>query len=85
MSLSRRSLFKAGALTLAAGAIGSQAPAALAVGPALGTIIDFSAGVPSARAIKAAGHLGAIRYVSQRRPGAEWMKGKPVTLSLIHI
>ena len=64
MSLSRRSLFKAGAIALAAGAVGSHAPAALAVGPALGTIVDFSAGVPSAGAIKAAGHLGAIRYVS---------------------
>ena len=72
MSLSRRSLIKAGALALTAGAIGSHAPAALAVGPAVGTIVDFSGGVPSARAIKAAGHLGAIRYVSQR-------------LSLIHI
>ncbi|QRP97029.1 DUF1906 domain-containing protein [Corynebacterium sp. FDAARGOS 1242] len=81
MSLSRRSLFKASAIALAAGAVGSQAPAALAVGPALGTIIDFSAGVPSASAIKAAGHLGAIRYVSQRRPDAQWMKGKPVTLA----
>lgn len=81
MSLSRRSLIKAGALALTAGAIGSHAPAALAVGPAVGTIVDFSGGVPSARAIKAAGHLGAIRYVSQRRPGAEWMKGKPVTLA----
>lgn len=81
MSLSRRSLIKAGALALTAGAVGSQSPSALAIGPALGTIIDFSAGVPSAQAVKAAGHLGAIRYVSQRRPGANWMTGKPVTLA----
>nr|WP_083893959.1 DUF1906 domain-containing protein [Corynebacterium capitovis] len=47
----------------------------------LGTVLDYSAGVPSAAAVKAAGHVGAVRYVSQRRPGAEWMKGKPVSLA----
>lgn len=46
----------------------------------LGTVVDYSAGVPSGRSVKAAGHLGAVRYVSERRPGAEWMKGKPVSL-----
>nr|WP_239003747.1 DUF1906 domain-containing protein [Nocardia panacis] len=44
----------------------------------LGTLIDYAGGVPSASAIKAAGHLGVIRYVSDRRPGAEWMAGKPL-------
>lgn len=24
--------------------------------------------------------MGAVRYVSDRRPGAEWMRGKPVTI-----
>lgn len=33
----------------------------------LGTVIDYFAGVPSARAVKAAGHLGAVRCVSERR------------------
>lgn len=56
-------------------------PAAHAVGPILGTVIDYSAGVPSEQAIKKAGHLGSVRYVSKRRPGAEWMLGKPVTLT----
>ena len=79
-SLSRRSLFKASTIALAAGVIGSQAPQA-AARPIQGTIIDFAAGVPSAQAVKNAGHLGAIRYVSKPRPGAEsWMTGKPVTL-----
>ena len=40
----------------------------------MATVIDFSAGLPSASAIKAAGHAGAILYCS---PGREpWMKGK---------
>lgn len=46
--------------------------------PIIGTIIDYSAGVPSGGAVKADGHLGAIRYCSNRRPGAEWMHGKPL-------
>ncbi|HCG2961425.1 TPA: DUF1906 domain-containing protein [Corynebacterium striatum] len=80
-TFNRRSLFKAGAVALAAGVVSAQAPSALALGPVLGTIIDFAVGVPSPQAIKNAGHLGAIRYVSQRRPGTEtWMTGKPVTL-----
>ena len=79
-SLSRRGLLKASALALTAGAIGAAAPSAAALGPVRGTIIDFSSGVPSPAAIKRAGHIGAIRYVSNKRPGAAWMTGKPVTL-----
>ncbi|MER0071224.1 DUF1906 domain-containing protein [Corynebacterium sp. KPL2850] len=79
-SLSRRGLLKASALALTAGAIGTAAPSAAALGPVRGTIIDFSSGVPSPAAIKRAGHIGAIRYVSNKRPGAAWMTGKPVTL-----
>lgn len=79
-SLSRRGLLKASALALTAGAIGAAAPSAAALGPVRGTIIDFSAGIPSPAAIKRAGHIGAIRYVSNKRPGAAWMTGKPVTL-----
>ena len=79
-SFSRRGLFKVGALALTAGAIGAVVPNAAALGPVRGTIIDFSAGVPSPQAIKNAGHMGAIRYVSDKRPGAAWMTGKPVTL-----
>lgn len=79
-SLSRRGLLKASALAITAGAIGTAAPSAAALGPVRGTIIDFSSGVPSPAAIKRAGHIGAIRYVSNKRPGAAWMTGKPVTL-----
>ncbi|MDK4280829.1 DUF1906 domain-containing protein [Corynebacterium accolens] len=79
-SLSRRGLLKASALALTAGAMGAAAPSAAALGPVRGTIIDFSAGIPSPAAIKRAGHIGAIRYVSNKRPGAAWMTGKPVSL-----
>ncbi|MGV0418355.1 DUF1906 domain-containing protein [Corynebacterium segmentosum] len=79
-SLSRRGLLKASALALTAGAIGAAAPSAAALGPVRGTIIDFSSGIPSPTAIKRAGHIGVIRYVSIKRPGAAWMTGKPVTL-----
>lgn len=79
-SLSRRGLLKASALALTAGAMGAAAPSAAALGPVRGTIIDFSSGIPSPTAIKRAGHIGAIRYVSNKRPGASWMTGKPVSL-----
>lgn len=85
-TLTRRSLFKATSIALAAGTVGAAAlaaapQAAAAQGPVLGTVIDYAAGVPSAASVKAAGHIGAIRYVSKRRPGTEsWMIGKPVTL-----
>ncbi|RSZ61494.1 DUF1906 domain-containing protein [Corynebacterium hylobatis] len=76
--MNRRGFLRAAAVAVAAGAVGATLPQAHALGPVLGTVIDYSAGVPSAAAVKAAGHLGAVRYVSDRRPGAEWMLGKPV-------
>ena len=84
-TMNRRGFLRASTLTLAVGTLGSAAvaaPQATAQGRILGTVIDYAAGVPSAASIKAAGHLGAVRYVSQRRPGTEnWMLGKPVTLT----
>lgn len=84
-ALSRRGLLKAAAVAVAAGTVGAAgmagAGSAMALGRVRGTVIDYAAGVPSAGAVKAAGHLGAVRYVSRRRPGAEWMTGKPVTLT----
>lgn len=82
LSLSRRSVLKAAAVALAAGTVGARAvPSAQAAPKVLGTVIDYSAGVPSGASVKAAGHLGAVRYVSKPRPGAEsWMLGKPVSL-----
>jgi len=40
------------------------------------TVLDYSAGVPPAAAIRAAGHDGVIRYISP--PRASWMLGKPI-------
>lgn len=76
MDLSRRELFALTAAAAVAGATVSM-PSASATGT-LGTLIDYAGGVPSADAIREAGHIGVIRYVSDRRPGAEWMEGKPL-------
>ena len=98
----RRFLGRASALALlgVAGAAGvSRIPSADAQNrQPIGTVLDYAGGVPSGRAIKAAGHMGAVRYVSQPRPDSlSWMKAKPVRiaetrdfaanglLSLIHI
>jgi hypothetical protein len=85
--MSRRELLKltaaAPAVLVAGGAVASTlaSPAvAEPVGQSLGILLDYAAGVISAQAIRAAGAGGAIRYVSDRRPGGEWMKGKPIQL-----
>ncbi|WP_291313466.1 DUF1906 domain-containing protein [Corynebacterium sp. UBA2622] len=81
-AFNRRRFLASAAAASAAGALAvSTAPRAAAQNAVLGTVLDYSAGVPSARSVKAAGHLGAVRYVSQRRPGADWMHGKPVSLA----
>lgn len=84
-AFNRRGFLKASAFAIASGVSGAavtgNAAQAHALGPILGTVIDYSAGVPSAASVKRAGHLGAVRYVSQRRPDAQWMLGKPVTLN----
>ncbi|BAU95215.1 hypothetical protein N24_0953 [Corynebacterium suranareeae] len=81
LHLNRRGFLKAAAGLATIGTASMFMPKAHALGPVLGTVIDYAAGVPSAASIKNAGHLGAVRYVSQRRPGTEsWMVGKPVTL-----
>lgn len=82
--MNRRTLLKTAALATVVGTLGvsAQRGTGNAYAAAVkGTVIDYAAGVPSANAVKAAGHMGAVRYVSRRRPGAEWMKGKPVTLA----
>ncbi|WP_295650337.1 DUF1906 domain-containing protein [uncultured Dietzia sp.] len=87
--LRRAGIGVAGAGALAAGitpAVGAQSsiPAGLGglpgagAGIPIGTILDYASGPPSAAAIRAAGHMGAVRYCSNRRPGAEWMSGKPL-------
>ena len=87
MRVTRRELLRYAAGSAALGTVGWAAPCSRAAaqplrrspgGPDLGTIIDYAGGVPPASAIADAGYLGAIRYVSDRRPGAEWMLGKPL-------
>lgn len=43
----------------------------------MATALDFSAAVPSPSAVKAAGHIGAVRYISP--PRASWMNGKRIS------
>ncbi len=84
MSLSRRDVLKFAAATPAAlglGALNAGLTPTVAAGESLGLLLDYAAGVLKAADIRAAGALGAIRYVSDRRPGAEWMLGKPLQLS----
>ena len=83
MPVSRRTMLRLAAATPAAlslGAVADLVTAATASADSLGVLLDYAAGVLSAADIKAAGALGSIRYVSDRRPGAEWMLGKPVTI-----
>jgi hypothetical protein len=87
VSISRRRLLKAAAAAPAALALGSglqalataAAPANASAAP-LGLLLDYAAGVIKASDIRAAGAQGAIRYVSDRRPGGAWMLGKPIQL-----
>jgi hypothetical protein len=82
MSVTRRNLLRYAAATpiaaLGLGALGDAVSAAVASADSLGVLLDYSAGVLSAADIKSAGAVGAIRYVSDRRPGASWMIGKPM-------
>lgn len=78
VSVSRRTaLGWAASAAAAVAGITSCTPAAADPLP-FGTLLDYAGGVPSGAAIRAEGYVGAIRYVSDRRPGAEWMAGKPL-------
>lgn len=83
VSISRRDVLKYAAVMPAAVALGGAASAVAALranAASLGTLIDYAGGVPSPESIKAAGHLGAIRYVSDpRSPGLS--AGKPIKLA----
>ncbi|GAA2780183.1 glycoside hydrolase domain-containing protein [Mycolicibacterium pallens] len=91
MTVSRRDVLKLAAATPVALGLGglaptlapstaAAAPAAATTGP-LGVLLDYAAGVISAADLKASGAVGAIRYVSDRRPGGDWMLGKPIQLT----
>ena len=84
MRVSRREVLKLAAVTPAAAGlatISGRLAAPVASAQSLGILFDYAAGVLKAADIKAAGALGAIRYVSDRRPNAQWMLGKPIQLS----
>lgn len=79
--ISRRDVFKLAVTVPAAAGLGagvSALIAGIAQAAPLGILLDYSAGVLPASAIRDSGAVGAIRYVSDRRPGADWMIGKPM-------
>jgi len=84
VSVSRRDLLKFAlqSAVAAPGLVGLGTAASWLAAPAsaasLGTLLDYAAGVIPAAQIKAAGAVGSIRYVSDRRPGGAWMLGKPI-------
>ncbi|WP_273735709.1 DUF1906 domain-containing protein [Mycolicibacterium septicum] len=87
MSISRRELLKYAAaapalLGLGAGlaSVGAGVTAPPAGAAPLGVLLDYAAGVIPAADIRTSGAIGAIRYVSDRRPGGAWMLGKPIQL-----
>jgi hypothetical protein len=82
--VSRRDVLKFAAVTpaligLGVAAESLRAPSASADG--LGVLLDYAAGVIPASQIRSAGALGSIRYVSDRRPGGNWMLGKPMQIT----
>ncbi|WP_343710474.1 DUF1906 domain-containing protein [Mycobacterium sp.] len=83
MSVSRRDVLRFAAAAPALIGVGVAAsslrPAPASASP-LGILLDYAAGVIPAAQIRAAGAAGAVRYVSDRRPGAAWMLGKPIQL-----
>jgi len=83
MSVPRRDVLKFAAATPGLLGLGVAA-ASLGAAPAsasLGTLLDYAAGVIPASQIRAAGAVGSIRYVSDRRPGGSWMLGKPIQVT----
>ncbi|WP_373233993.1 DUF1906 domain-containing protein [Mycobacterium marinum] len=83
MSVSRRQVLKFAAATpglVGLGAAAASLRAAPVSAASLGTLLDYAAGVIPASQIRAAGAVGSIRYVSDRRPGGAWMLGKPIQI-----
>src|ERR1700742_2267137 len=81
---SRRDVLKFAAATPALIGLGVAAASLCAPSPSadgLVVLLDHAAGVIPASQIRAAGALGSIRYVSDRRPGGAWMLGKPIQIS----
>jgi len=84
VSVSRRDLLKFAAATPALIGLGVAAESLLAPSASadgMGVLLDYAAGVIPANQIRAAGAMGSIRYVSDRRPGGNWMLGKPIQIT----
>ncbi|CAN5351817.1 hypothetical protein BH11ACT6_BH11ACT6_01620 [soil metagenome] len=64
-------------IALAAGCAAASLTALLPRRPS-SVLLDYAAGVISARDITALGAIGAIRYVSARRPGAQCTLSWPI-------
>ncbi|WP_235630205.1 DUF1906 domain-containing protein [Mycobacterium lehmannii] len=79
--ISRRTVLKGAVAAPAALVVGAGVHTAPASAAPLGILLDYAAGVLKASDIRSAGALGAIRYVSDRRPGGAWMLGKPIQLA----
>ncbi|MGL4306446.1 MAG: DUF1906 domain-containing protein [Mycobacteriaceae bacterium] len=81
--MSRRNLLKFAAVGTCAASFSTILPVAIvqAQDASLGILVDYSGGLPSPEALREQGYAGAIRYVSDRRPGAEWMIAKPLLRS----
>jgi hypothetical protein len=84
VSISRRDVLKYAAAAPAVLGLGAGlqglAPARASAAP-LGVLLDYAAGVITAADLRGSGAQGAIRYVSDRRPGGAWMLGKPIQLT----
>jgi hypothetical protein len=83
--ITRRELLKLAAAAPAAVSFGGALGTATLLAPSapaapLGVLLDYAAGVITAADVKATGAIGAIRYVSDPRPGGDWLKGKPIQL-----
>jgi hypothetical protein len=85
MFINRRELLRLAAAAPAVVGVGGALGGATLLAPRasaapLGVLLDYAAGVIPAADLRATGAIGAIRYVSDPRPGGEWMKGKPIQL-----
>jgi len=82
-SLSRRDLLTYAAVVPACVGLGvtAEISCAATASASLGILLDYAAGVIPASEIRAAGAVGSIRYVSDRRPGGTWMLGKPMQVA----
>ncbi|ADG97070.1 Domain of unknown function DUF1906 [Segniliparus rotundus DSM 44985] len=82
MTLDRRAVLRGAATLGVASALGLSAPRAHAAG---GVLLDFAGAAPSPAAIRGAGAIGTIRYVSDERNGPGKRSSKPVTRDQVQV